>query len=224
MRFTIERTAKAGDILTSLSICIAAIGLVLTWQKEVNTLSREQANDVRKGAAMTLVKLDRLVQVSLSVFDDIQPLIVETSEELGAKRDVDFARDYFWKGLARARLGTQKKILDEQVESAFVSLYSYNPKMRGTIHEVIQTLKTDEDGMYSALFKKTQTQIRSYSDPTKLFQFKTSDLGNDLRRVTGELRDKYEAKFKLLLAPLESSLAELILKGDGAILADAQPR
>jgi hypothetical protein len=133
MPFKIDPTVEVGDILTSLSIVISVIALLTAWSKDRYLRRKEQANKVRNAAAKTLAKLERWRGLSLWIFQDIQSLFVETSEILARDFDFILARDFLWGKLNDARLKTFQRILDEEIEIAYVDLYSYHPIVRNLV-------------------------------------------------------------------------------------------
>src|SRR5690349_3823748 len=100
MPITFEWKATLGDVLTFVSILFSAAGLAWTWNKDNSTREREQATEVRKAAAATLSKIERLRQLTDLLFRDLDPIIVETSDQLTDQkhdaRAAEAARDYFW--------------------------------------------------------------------------------------------------------------------------------
>lgn len=80
-RFTLDRTIKFGEILTMVTIIVSVIALLTTLSKDRRLRISEHATKVRDAAAQTLAKLDRLEELSTSVFDEVQPLIVDVSEK-----------------------------------------------------------------------------------------------------------------------------------------------
>ena len=54
-----DRTVKAGDVLTSITVLLSAVALTLSLARDAGSRTYEQANKVRAAAAQALVKLDR---------------------------------------------------------------------------------------------------------------------------------------------------------------------
>ena len=106
MALQFDRTIKAGDILTSITVMLSVIALVLSLAKDRATRVSDQANKVRAAAASAIVKLDRWQAVQLSMYQELQPTFVELSEELAKRYDVVATRDKFWRqvNLVRTRV------------------------------------------------------------------------------------------------------------------------
>lgn len=84
----VDQTLKLSDFITAVSVLISAMALVYAWNKDFSLKEREQANQVRDAASKTLAKLERRKELSLWIFKDIQPLIVESSEHLKNSKDL----------------------------------------------------------------------------------------------------------------------------------------
>lgn len=82
MPLQFDRTIKAGDILSSLTVLLSVVALVLSLSKDRAVRVTDQANKVRTAAASVIVKLDRWQAVQLSMYQDLQPVFVELSEDL----------------------------------------------------------------------------------------------------------------------------------------------
>jgi hypothetical protein len=127
MAFALDRTIKASDLLTSVTIIVSVVALVITWTKDRDVRVREQADRVRAAAAKTLAKLERWQTLQLSLYDQLQPVFVETSEMLGKEFNVIGTRDYLWKQLNAEHTRISAKVLEEGFETAYVDLFAYYP-------------------------------------------------------------------------------------------------
>lgn len=67
MSLQFDKTIKAGDVLTSLTVTISVIALVLSLAKDRSSRTIDQANKVRSAAASAIVKLDRWQGLQLSL-------------------------------------------------------------------------------------------------------------------------------------------------------------
>jgi hypothetical protein len=112
MSLIVDRTLKAGDVLTSLTIIVSVVALITTLTKERDTRTREQADRVRVAAAKTLAKLERWQSLQLSLYQELQPVYVDVSESLARRFDVVAARDYLWKQVNAQRVRIAARILD----------------------------------------------------------------------------------------------------------------
>ncbi len=212
-----------GNLLTFLSIVISAAGLGWTWQKDINSRQREQATEVRKAAAATLAKLERVNQLTELLFDDLQPIIIDTTDQLAERRDAPIARDFFWKSVTAARLLHRKRFMDEQIESAYVGLYSYMQDARAMFRDAIGRLRSAEDRSIDAILQKCQDSILSYG-PDRLHSYQPAQLGNELRQVVTQERDAYLKQAQTILADIQTRLAGIVAARDETIIASLNAR
>src|SRR5215471_13273566 len=94
---TAPQAAKRSDMITSLSVVLAALGLLYTWTKDRNLRTKEYADRVRAAAAITLAKIDRCESLFLSFFQSLQPIITEADDFFVRERSPVKCRDMFWK-------------------------------------------------------------------------------------------------------------------------------
>src|SRR5438876_1156154 len=123
MALTLDKTIKASDLLTSVTIIVSVVALVITWTKDRDVRVREQADRVRTAAAKTLAKLERWQILQLSLYDQLQPVFVETSEMLEKEFNVIGTRDYLWKQINAQHTSISAKVLEEGFETAYVDLF-----------------------------------------------------------------------------------------------------
>jgi hypothetical protein len=204
-----------GDLLTFASILVSAAGLAWTWHQDILTRERDQATEVRKAAASTLAKLERLGQLTDVLFADLQPTIVEASDLLAKNHDPDLARDYFWKTVSAARLAQRKRVLDEQIENDYVTLYSYVTQARPLFQSTIKNLRSAEDDAIENILVGCQDKFREY-DPK---HYTRADLGNKCRDVLEAEREAYFNNISTILSPLKQRLEGIVSEQDSAIIS-----
>ncbi len=214
--FTIVKEIKIGDILTSLSIFISALAFLRAWKKDREMRTKELADRIRNAAATTLAKLERWQELSLWLFQSTQPLFVETSEMLPKEFDVIAARDFLWKKLSEARTEVSSKIIDEQIEIAYVELYGYHPEVYEFFTQTIETLKENQDEAYDKFIQNTQRAVMSYQSRRAGYQ--TAMMGNDLRTVAYESQDSLKAQTDQTLKPIHEFLVSIIAESDRGVL------
>jgi hypothetical protein len=203
---------KIGDILTTFTIVITLFSILYSLQKERALRQKEQADKVRTAGAKTIAKLDRWRDLSLGMFQYFQPIFVDASEKLSIAPNAELVRDFLWKKLNESRINTSEKILQENIETAYVDLYGYYPQIKPLLEEVITLLKKEEDLMFRDLLMVTQADIRYFRD--KKEGYRTAELGNRLRKHSKEIRDKFEKRINNILNPIGDLLFKLILKPD----------
>ena len=78
MKFNWEITVKVFSVIVTVA---ASVGAILHSRAQDRELARhEQANLVRNAAATTVANLNHWRDVSLSLFDVIQPVLIQTSQ------------------------------------------------------------------------------------------------------------------------------------------------
>jgi hypothetical protein len=204
-----------GDLLTFGSILLSALALAWTWHQDIATRERDQATEVRKAAAATLAKLERLGQLTDLLFADLQPTIVETTDLLAEKHNADSARDYFWKTVSAAGLAHRKRVMDEQIESAYVTLYGYVTQARPMFQTAVKDLRSAEEEAIDGILDGCQKEILAYDPKTYI----PAILGNKCRDTVSAQRKTYFAKVTAILTPLERRLEGIVSKQDGEIIA-----
>ena len=214
--FVLIREITIGDILTFLSIIISVTALLNVWMKERQIRNKEQADKIRTAAAKTLAKLERLKELSLWYYQDIQPIFVETSEMLTEKFDVIVARDFLWKMLNITRKNTAQRILDEEIEIAYVELYGYYPAIYDKFVSTIEIFKNEEEIAFKDLILTTQKDILSFKDHRG--EYETAMLGNALRESCNINCESFQKKIEKTLKPIHEILVDLISKSDEDIL------
>ena len=216
--FQFDWKMTLGDLLTFLSVVISAAGLIWTWHQDIATRQREQTTDVRRAAATTLAKLDRVGNLMDLMFDDIQPVIIDTTDNLGEKRDPALSRDFFWKSVTAAHLLHRKRFMDEQIETAYVGLYSYMQDARAMFRSAVDRLRASEESTVETILQQCQSAILSY-DPKRMQNYEPAELGNTLRGIVSRQRDEYNKRSVAILADIQARLSKIVASRDDDILA-----
>lgn len=219
----LKKEVAVGDLLTTASILISLVALLFSWSQSRALVQREQANKVRDAAAKTLAKLQRWQTISASLFDEIQPSLVETSELLvtgqGDKRVFE-ARDFLYKKIRAADQHVRQALRNEEIESAYVYLYGYNPGFRDLFKKSFTRLETEQDLMLSKLLSATEGDVLAYirNPSSRKSPYYTAALGNALRSSSEMIEKSYRASMLRSVQPLELQLANLVTKSDSDIL------
>lgn len=215
-RVRLDKTIKASDLLTSVTIIVSVIALVVTWTKDRDTMVREQADRVRVAAAKTLAKLERWQTLQLSLYDQLQPVFVETSEMLDKEFNVIGTRDYLWKQINEKHTRILAKVLEEGFETAYVDLFAYYPSIRQTFLEVIVSLRAAEQTALESLLLDTQGAVMSFEG--KKSTYSTAQLGNALRGAAIHARDRFVKDTNSALILIQDQLYTLISMQDEVLL------
>jgi len=211
----IDPIVKISDILTLLIIVISLISIRHELEKERILRQKEQADKVRDAASVIISKLDRWKELSLSLFQEIEAAFVETSEHFGDNPDVEKTRDFVWAKLNLLRTNCFEKMLSENIESAYVNLYRFDPSVRDFFDKVIKQLKAEEEVMFQELLVSTQNEILVNC---RKDDYKTSDLRNSLMSRSIYIKIFYKERLEYILEIVGKYLLPIISKSDEDLL------
>ncbi len=211
-----DRTVKIGDLLTIMTIIMSVVVLLVSLSKDRDLKRKEQADKVRTSVAVAITKLDRWQALQLSVFQELQPVFVEASEMLAKDFNIVAPRDFLWKSINAHRARISGKILDEQIESAYVGLFSHFHAIREQFLITLNQLKQEEKKAHDHLLKATQRDILSFEEKKKGYQ--SAMLGDALRASAKMSEEQLEEGITRLMKPLRDFLLDVISKPDAEIL------
>ena len=222
-RFSVDSKITFGNILTSLTIIGSVIAALISWQKDRLLTQEKQANEIRAAASATLTKLDRWKAISLSTFDEVKPLFVDTKEDIGHHHDIEEAKHTLWKNILKAEIAENGSILDEDFASGYTGLSSYDPDARVSALNLLKRLNAEQTQAYHDLLTNTQ-EILDGLETAHLSQscFKANESGlyNSLvLDITEPMRSKYEERLENILKPSEDALTRLVKSPTPALLS-----
>ena len=223
MALTFNRVITVGDLITVISVMVTIVGSTITlscsWSKDRQLARHEQANLVRTAAAATVAKLEHWRDISLSLFDAIQPALVQAGEDLAhdrSKSGVLEARDRLYKELYEARLSLQAAMRDEDIET-YVYLYGYDSSIR---QNTLTRIKKIENQMFESLLRVTEAKVLVYLSPEKKndSSYTSASLGNALREVVAATEESFNKRLHGTLDPAVSVLISLVFKPDADLI------
>lgn len=203
---------KVGDILTSFSIIISALGLIYILSKDRSLRQKERADKIRNAASETLAKLDRWRELSLSLFQSVQPLFIDTIENLSIKFDIDKARNNLWKEMIITNNQIEDEILKEDLQTAYVNLMGYSPNIRLSFEIYLKKLQIAREKMFYDFIDQTQKNVLSFKGKEKTY--KTEDLWNELIETTRGIKRDYEDGIRPIFDQISSQLLEQMSEND----------
>lgn len=219
MSFQLDKTIKAGDILTSLTIAISVIALLLSLAKDRNSRTVDQANKIRTAAASAIINLDRWQSVQVSMFQELQPTFVELSEGLAQKYDVIGVRDKFWRQVNAERTRIARQVLQEQLGTAYLDILAHFPAARTQYADSFAQLATVEDEVSNAFLAASEQAILSLKG--KKVTYQTAHLGNALRAEALKSVSDLKARSETVIAPVRKYLLSVIALPDDEIVTRA---
>jgi hypothetical protein len=212
----IDWSIRISDILTFLTIFVSVIALTISWSKDRYSREKEQADRVRAAMGKTLAKLDRWKIIQLSIFQELQPVFIETSEMLTKNYDVIEVRDYLWKNINSLRTLMAAKVLEEQIETAYVDLFSHFPAIRDIFLNTLIQLEACEAKILDSFIEATQDNVLSFEDKENVYT--SAMLGNALRATAFEYSSRFKANVDQIMHPVKNFLFEAVVKSDKEIL------
>ncbi|HRI79922.1 MAG TPA: hypothetical protein PLR06_10345 [Cyclobacteriaceae bacterium] len=201
--------------MTFLSIVGSAVSLLWSWNSDRALRIHENADKIRIEAANVLGKLNRTQDIYMSFYDEIQPDVVDASEILSQTHNTVNARDLMWKRLQLKNGEVQRRILNEQVEVAFVGLMPFDNKIDSLYNLVMLRLKNLQVNQFRLLLGEIESAVLE-SKTTQ--EGETAILGNTLRGIIASYRDNQKELMIKGAAPLEQHLKELIQSPDKLLL------
>lgn len=177
----------------------------------------QQANEIRAATARTWEGLDRWREISLSLFDELQPVFVQTSMDLANSGNKTLARDNLYKEIRIVRLRKLREMQADRVFVAYTSMYRFNPSIRPYFETIANELRAIDLEMLDSVLGETEANVLSADDKTKVTAF----LGNKLRASANKIKEHYEARIRAVLASPERFLNNLIMLPDAKLLEPA---
>ena len=217
---TFEKKINFGNILTILTFLVSTVTFAITWDRDIQLQRRDQANEIRRAAALTLAKVERWEDISLSFYQNAQPFYVETSELLIKNRDTVQSRDYLWRELNKTRNETQQRILEEDLQTAYVALFSYHPAVKTLFEDTISRLESSEEKAFENLLLNTQVDILSISNNGEESELQSAALGNSLRQTAFVVQSGFQNNIADDITCLNDFLTEIIMKNDEDLLTN----
>ena len=216
----IDWTIRIGDILTSLTILVSVAALVITWTKDRETRETQQADIVRSAAASAITKLDRWQALQLSLYQELQPEYVITSEKLLDEYNIIEVRDYLWKTISSKRNEIASKILEEEISTSYVDLLAHYPDARNQFLDMFKALKETEERISISFLEQSQQDVWDLEGKQEIYT--SAMLGNPLRMTGAKHKEIFSDKSSKLTAPVKAFLFDIIAKTNRDILYASQ--
>ena len=212
---TVKPEISIGDLLTIVSIVVSVMALLISWRRHQELRKKEYADRIRRSAGTVVAKLHRWKDLTLRFYEDIQPLITEADMTQVKAQNFVAVRDFFWHGLGTAHSKSSQRILEEQIEIAYVDLYGYDPRIQVLFNEVLDRLKLIDHSIFTLVLYSTQSDILQLS--TEEGPYVSAQLGNKLRDTCYQLREECRHLMDDVIAPFSSEMIKLIEREDQSI-------
>jgi hypothetical protein len=214
--FILNPEVKLGDLLTSISVLVAAAALVTAWLRDRNVRRREYADRVRDAAARTIVALRRRRSLADRLFAEIEPCVTEADAKLVKTNDAIAVRDEFWQNLVATRAALLKELFEEELEDSYVALLGYNAAVQDLFLLALAELDELDQRAYLNLLGSTQQNILAFNGRKQPPQ--TAELGNLLRATLTDVERVSLAETEKVLNRAQEKLLRIVTAKDRQIL------
>jgi hypothetical protein len=216
MSIEFEKKVSIGHVITVVSVIVSVTGLLVSWSQSRQLQTREQADRVRVAAGQTLAALERRREIVLSLFQELQPVFVKASEDFASSFDRVSVRDLLWREANAAWTAVERRLLEDDLQEAYVALYGYHPALRDLVRASIREMRTRESRAVDEFVVQLQDAMLRFETDRNTYQ--TAHLGNVLRAVAAHYRQCIATAEEQSVAPLEEFLTALVLAPDEEIL------
>jgi hypothetical protein len=220
MSLSFEKTIKAGDLLTSVTVIVSVLTLVNTLSRDRTARESEQAIKVRTTAAAAVTRLDRWQALQVSRYNELQLTAIELSELFQEKRDAILTRDALWKKVVESRSRVARQILDEQLGTGYSDLIAYFPAARPKYIAAFAELAKVEEQNTGDFLSEAEQAIINLRRANSTHQ--TADLGNTLRAVAMLHEASLKERSDKVLKPVREYLLEVIASDNERLIAAAR--
>jgi hypothetical protein len=218
--FRLKREIDIGQILTVISIVGSLIGFFYAWSNDRSLKDKEYADRVRKSAAIVTAKVERWGELSDRYFEDLQPVIVDVSEQVTKNHERQPANRMLFKGMMDAKAKASQRIVDEQLQLAYMELYGYVPSFQQIFDKTIADIRSAEYASQMALRNSLQDLLL---DQEILDLPDSPQVGRKFRDKIEEERLKLRSQILHISKPLRRKMLAVIKLKD-IQLRDAQDK
>ncbi len=212
--FILKREIDIGQILTVISILGSVVGFGFAWNNDRSLKDKEYADRVRRSASVVTAKVERWAELSDRYFEDLQPTLVDVSEKVTETHSRQPANRILFKGLMDAKAKASQRIVDEQLQLAYMELYGYVPAFQGVFDKTIAEIRSAEASAQEALSAALQASL---VDPSLLAETSTPQVGNVFRNRAESERQKLRTHITEISRPLREKMLSVIQLKDGQL-------
>lgn len=210
---------KIEDILTAFAIIISALTLASSLSKDRSLRKKERADKIRNSAASTLVKLDRWVELSMSIFQDVQPIFLDEIMSMSKNFDPETSKNVLWMKMTEANNEVTWKILGENIQTASIELMGYRPDIRNPFMSAFKKMNSAREKMFENFVNDMQKDVLSFKGSRKE-EYKPNDLWDKLNGSIMRNEWRFEKSIEPILDDIKGRLLDLICMDDVKILGE----
>jgi len=200
-------------VLKAISACIALLAIAYAWYKDLQLKKKTYSDKIRDSAGQIIAKLERRKSIVMSLYQEIQPLITTTDILIVETRDKFKTRDKFWNDINLTYNSIKAKILNEQIEIAYVNLIGYRSEIMTLYQDTIGLLIEIDNDIKETLLMRTQKIIIE----TKPQYIISAQLGNQLRGEVSIQEKKFDKQINKAVLKMHNYLLDIIHKNDSDI-------
>jgi Caspase domain len=203
---------SAGDLLTVLSLLGAISSFAISQAKDRQLRRKEFAERVRNAAAVTLAKLERWRDIALLKFRDVPPAVIGLLDGLSGANTLIDAREKLWKELFTIQSTGGHRISQEEIEIAYVGLYSYHPRVYESFGATISAMRRLDEGVWLRFMESSQDAILAWLGREKELQ--PTLLENQLRAACAKYEKQLRDDLDRIIEPMHRTLEQIISQSD----------
>jgi hypothetical protein len=224
---------KLGDLLTSISVCLAILTLLIGLWKERRLRQREYADRIRRAAARAIMGVSRRRKLALALYDEVQPIITDADIALVETQDQERVRDKLWRDMLALRARNVERSLEEKLEGEYVDLYGYDESIQALFDRAISELDSLERESFHSFTDEAQVQLLALCKRPPLPEvglpkasgvglpkagYFSAQLGNVLRDLRNAHAIRFEHESAVFVERFRREVLRLITASDRAIL------
>lgn len=207
-------TIDGGDLVRAVSVLVSASGLMavaLRWRIDRR---RSEAVAIRAAAGRTVARLERWTQIATHQIDELHPAFVDADQESVEGTEPESIRDELWSKCFESRQQMRRRVLDEELELAYVDLYGYDQRIQAVYEACTSAVRTASEKAFELLTLGTQEIIVRGEGGRP-----SSALGNELRKFAACVRSAFSHDAAMIVGSLRSSMLDLAHASDTAVLS-----
>ena len=215
--FVLKREIDLGQILTVTTIIGSIIGFGYTWSEDRALKDKEYADRVRRSASIVTAKIERWAELSDRYFEDLQPVIINVSEAVLNTHDRQPANRILYKGMMEAKAKASQRIVDEELQIAYMELYGYVPSFQAIFDRTIADIKEAEYKSHETLEGRLQSLLMKDSEGSVLAFDDSPNIGNPFRVNIAKERANLHNTITGISQPLRAKMISVIRLKDTAL-------
>lgn len=176
-----EKSINFGDILSSVTILLSAVGLFISIDANTKIQTQRLAEERREAAAQVIVASDQWIEADRSIIEKLQPIFVEASRMASVNRNPTLARDFYWKNINEIKAQISSSITEKELSTTYQKIMIYDPSSRSRYRSMVESMRESERLLIEKMLLEGQ-DILLESENSKIAE--PAIIGNDLRKMS----------------------------------------